>query len=275
MIPPLGEGGTQRQDHPYCVTFLFNFQVLSTLSILHLAMWLGIDKMESSQGAEMKLLFIICLFLLILLTGCDGWTVHPISVNSPPPPFPSQTPSILTATFILPPTNVVTPSAESSDTPTPLSSTVTPVISSTPNETPTSLTMIPTLATFPPEFIKVDILGCNTSLDITHGMGEVTNAFMTIGNPGTTDLENICATLRGQDEKRLHPDKTKCISSLPAGFQVTLKLTIDTTYKESSPIQVDINSKDALLQRLGKDSCTNIGVFPPDIDDLGHIERIP
>jgi hypothetical protein len=275
MIPPLGEGGTQRQDRSYCVTFLFNFQVLLILSIVHLAIFLGKDKMETSQGTEMRVLLIIYLLLPTVLIGCNGWTVQPVSVNSPPPHLPSQTPSILTATPIFLSTKITVPAVESSLTPTQLSSIVTPVITLTPTETPASQTLVPTLVTFPPELLKVDILGCNTSLDITHGMGEVTNAFMTISNPGTTDLENICATLRGQDEGRLHPDKTKCISSLPAGFQDTLKLTIDTTYKESSPIQVDINSRDVLLQRLGKDSCTNIGLFPPDDDDLGHLKRIP
>ena len=28
MIPPLGEGGTQRRDRPYCVTLWNNLQVL-------------------------------------------------------------------------------------------------------------------------------------------------------------------------------------------------------------------------------------------------------
>jgi len=142
-------------------------------------------------------------------------------------------------------------------------------------ETPSSPTIVPTLVTVPPELLKIDLLGCNTSLDITHGMGEVTNAYITASNIGTTDVVNLCATLRGQDEGRPHPDKTKCISSLPVGYQVTLKLTIDTTYKEASPIQVDITSNNDLLQRLGKDSCKDLGLLPSDIDDLGNIKRIP
>jgi hypothetical protein len=152
---------------------------------------------------------------------------------------------------------------------------ITPPADPSSTATFTSPTIIPSLETVPSGLIKVDILGCNTSLDIAHGMGEVTNAWLTIGNPGATDLENVCATLRGQDEGRLHPDKTKCIASLPGGYQVTEKLTIDTTYKEVSLIQVDVTSNNTLLQRLGKDSCRNIGLFPSDIDDLGVIKRIP
>jgi hypothetical protein len=123
--------------------------------------------------------------------------------------------------------------------------------------------------------IKVDILGCNTSIDLTHGLGEVTNAYVTISNLGTNDLENVCATLRGQDEGKPHPDRIKCLTALPAGYYVTQKLTIDTTYKEASPIQIDVTSNDVLLQRVGKDSCKDIGLFPPELDGLGTIIKIP
>lgn len=106
-------------------------------------------------------------------------------------------------------------------------------------------------------------------------MGEVTNAYVTISNVGAAELTNVCATLRGLDEGRPHPDKTKCVPSLAPNYQVTLKLTIDTTYKEDTPIQVDIASNDVLLQRAGKDSCTDIGLFPPGIDDLGVVKPMP
>ena len=223
----------------------------------------------------MKPLFPICLLLSAALSGCNGWTVRPIPDIIPATPLPSQTPIIHTATpVILPPT--LTPTEfELSLTPTQSTDTATLLVDPTITETPASPTTIPTQETAPSESLKVDILGCNTGLDITHGMGEVTNAYVTISNLGATDLENICATLRGQNEGRPHPDKTKCISTLPGGSQVTQRLTIDKTYKEDSPIQVDISSKNVLLQRLGEDSCKDIGLFSPDINDLGVIKRIP
>ena len=138
---------------------------------------------------------------------------------------------------------------------------------------PASPTIIPT-ETIPSTLLKIDVLGCNTSIDVTHGMGEVTNAYVTVSNIGSAGLENVCATLRGLDEGRIHPDKTKCVPSLPANYQVTLKLTIDTTYKVSTPIQVDVAIQDGLFQRVGKDSCTDIGLFPPGVDDLGLIKPI-
>jgi hypothetical protein len=223
----------------------------------------------------MKPIFSIYLLLLAALSGCSDWTVQPISYNTPPTPIPSQTPSIQTATpNIILPTLTATLS-EPSVTPTQLTDTITPMVDPTSTEIPPSPIIPPTLETVPPESLKIDLLGCNTSVDITHGMGEVTNAYVTVGNLGTTDLDNVCATLRGKDEDRPHPDKTKCISSLPAGFQATLKLTIDTTYKQNSPIQVDITSNDVLLERLGKDTCKDIGLFSPDADDFGNIKRIP
>jgi hypothetical protein len=106
-------------------------------------------------------------------------------------------------------------------------------------------------------------------------LGEVTNAYVTISNLGTTDLDNVCATLRGKDEGQPHPDKTRCSIALPAGYQVTQKLTIDTTYKEASLIQIDVTSKDVLLQRVGKDACKDIGLFPPELDGLGTIKKNP
>jgi hypothetical protein len=222
-----------------------------------------------------KPLFLVCLLFFLALVGCDGWTVRPIPNNLPVTPFPSQTPIIHTDTPVVLRSTLTSTVTVVSLTPTQPTETVTPLAEPSSTATSASSTIIPTLETVPSGLIKVDILGCNTSLDITHGMGEVTNAYLTISNPGTTDLENVCATLRGQDEGRVHPDKTKCIASLPGGYQLTEKLTIDTTYKEVSPIQVDVTSNNALLQRLGKDSCKNIGLFPPDIEDLGVIKRIP
>jgi hypothetical protein len=223
----------------------------------------------------MKPLFLIYPLFLAVLSGCNGWAVQPIPNNVTISPLPSQTPIIHTATpVVIPPPHTPTELALSL-TPTQSTDTVTPIVGPTTTETPASPTVIPTLVTIPSEFLKVEVLGCNTGLDITHGMGTVTNAYVTMDNLGPTDLENVCATLRGQDEGRPHPDKTKCISSLPGGSQVTLKLTIDTTYNQNSPIQVEVTSNNALLQRLGEDSCKAIDLFSPDIDDLGVVKRIP
>ena len=106
-------------------------------------------------------------------------------------------------------------------------------------------------------------------------MGEVTNAYITIQNIGNADLTNLCATLSALDEGRVHPDKTKCVSILPAGYQVSEKLTVDTTSLQSSPIQVDVDLGATLLQRVGQNACTNFDLIPPRMHDLGAITLIP
>ncbi len=114
----------------------------------------------------------------------------------------------------------------------------------------------------------VEVLGCNTSIDITHGMGEVTNAFVTLKNNGGVQLTNIKATLFALDEGREHPDKTIEVTSLPVGYQVTLKLTVDSTYQQETPIQIEVTGDAGLFQRVGADSCRDIGLFAPNPDGL-------
>jgi hypothetical protein len=214
------------------------------------------------------------LFLMLPLSGCSGWTVQPLPYT-PPTPFSSATPSIYTPTPIILPPPVTSTLFPSSPTSTLSIVTMTSSIEPTYTNTPPIGTIPPTIETAPSARIKVEILGCNTSFDFTHGMGEVTNAYATISNLGSTSLENICATLSSLNEGRAHPDKTKCLPSLPAGFQVTEKLTVANRVKKTNPIQIDVTSNNVLLERAGKDSCNQPGFFPPDIDNLGVVQHIP
>ncbi|MDD2920797.1 MAG: hypothetical protein PHQ36_00800 [Anaerolineales bacterium] len=209
---------------------------------------------------------IIPLFLMsFLLAACDMW-------NAQPQPFPvwtaipSRTPSIITATPIIltPNVIVVTPiTPTSTETPPPtIEPTFTPILSTE------------TLAIVPAPSVSIDVLGCNTSIDIMHGMGEVTNAYVTVKNTGNADLPNTCALLRAIDEGREHPDKKVCVPNLPIGNQVTLKLTVDSTYKEGTIIQVDALSNDAILLRVDKQSCTDIGLFGGAPSDTGVVKPI-
>jgi len=105
-------------------------------------------------------------------------------------------------------------------------------------------------------------------------MGEVTNAYVTVKNTGTVDLPNTCALLRAIDEGREHPNKKMCVANLPLQNQVTLKLTVDSTYKQNTVIQVDTSSNDVLLLRVDKPSCTDIGLFGGTPSDVGVIKPI-
>jgi hypothetical protein len=105
-------------------------------------------------------------------------------------------------------------------------------------------------------------------MDITHGMGEVTNAYITIKNIGNIDLINLTITLYALDEDREHPDKTQEIAFIPVKYEVTIKMTVDSTFKEESPIQVEVTSSLGVFPREGIASCRDIGLLAPNPDGL-------
>jgi len=210
----------------------------------------------------MKKYFALILMAFVL-PACNGWTIQPLP-NNPPTPFlpPTLTPSIFTATPVV-----------IGATATPNVSTVTPMATTitfpTNTNLPPSNTPIITSTNAPAtQSVSVEVLGCNTSIDITHGMGEVTNAFVTLKNTGNVDLTNLTTTLVARDEGREHPDKTVETTFLQAGYQVTLKLTVDSTYQEETPIQVEVMGDGGLFQRVGAASCQDIGVFVPNPSSL-------
>lgn len=203
--------------------------------------------------------FFTFIILVFILAGCDTFA-------PPPQPFPVWTPIPSRTPLILSPTPIIL---------TPVTPTVTEIPTSTSTFTlePPTQTASPTPPT-PVQSLQVTILGCNTGLDITHGMGEVTNAYVTLINTGTVDLPNTCGLLRAIDEGREHPDKKKCVDNLPMNNQVTLKLTVDSTYKQDTIIQVDASSNDTLLLRVDRQSCRDIDLFGGAPSDVGVIKPV-
>lgn len=215
--------------------------------------------------------FLLVLFLVFSLTACDGWSY---TVPTFPAPPPTITPSIFTATPVI--VTITNTSTQTIQTET-QTETATPV---TPSETATAFTETPTPTDTPtlspaPPNISVEVLGCNTSIDITHGMGEVTNAYVTLINNTGVNLTDVCTTLNAIDEGRIHPDKTVCLPFLEQGHQVTLKLTVDSTYRVESPIQIEVKRGENLLSRVGQESCTDIGLFAPSPGSLLTPVSIP
>ena len=220
----------------------------------------------------MKRILPLAIFLTITLTGCNGWSY---TVPTFPAPPPTITPSIFSPTPVIFTITTTATSVFPSKTPiiTPTETLTEIATAVTPSETATAFTEAPTSTdtpTLPPVSpnIVVEVLGCNTSIDILHGMGEVTNAYVILKNNTGNDLSNLCATLNALDEGRVHPDKTVCVPTLANGQQVTLKLTVDSTYKQNTPIQVEVKSGDTLLSRIGQASCTDIGLFEPKPESL-------
>ena len=201
------------------------------------------------------------ILMAVLLTSCNGWVIQPFPGN-PPTPFlpPTSTPSIFT------PTPVVIGVASATSNISIASQTFAPQPTNTPfvfiSDTP-SLTNLPSGPS-----ISVEVLGCNTSIDVTHGMGEVTNAFITLMNTGGVQLTNLKATLFALDEGREHPDKTIEIPSIPIAYEVTIKLTADSTYQQETPIQIEVSGDGGLFQRVGSASCRDIGLLAPNPNGL-------
>jgi hypothetical protein len=220
----------------------------------------------------MKKRILLGSFLTLTLAACDGWSY---TVPTFPAPPPTITPAIYSPT----PVFITATNAPEIPTANP-TITETETLTQAPTETATAFTEAPpptdtpTLPPVSPNII-VEVLGCNTSIDITHGMGEVTNAFVILKNNTGNDLANVCATLYALDEGRVHPDKTVCVPVLAHSQQVTLKLTVDSTYKQNTPIQVEVKSGDTLLSRIGQESCTDIGLFAPKPGSLLTPVAIP
>ena len=208
------------------------------------------------------------ILLMLFTASCNGWVIQPEQFN-PPTSFlpPTNTPSVVTATPVV---VAASPTATMQILPTWTSiSFITATTAPTliPSDTPVSIsTTQPTIPSGPA--VLVEILGCDTSIDVSHGMGEVTNAYVVLRNIGGTNLTNVNTTLRALDEGREHPDKTVEVSSLLAGYQVTLKLTVDSTYQEQTPIQIEVAADGGLFQRVGAESCEDIGLFAPNPSDL-------
>lgn len=202
--------------------------------------------------------YVLLILMAGVLSGCNGWVIQPFP-NNPPTPFlpPTRTPSIFTATPAV--VGATATPDISTSTPAPTDTTL-----PTSTELPASDTPVVTFTdASPTRSVSVEVLGCNTSIDVTHGMGEVTNAFVTLRNTGNTDLINLTTTLAALDEGREHPDKTVETAFLQAGYEVTLKLTVDSTYQAETPIQIEVTGDAGLFERVGAASCRDIGLFAP------------
>lgn len=219
------------------------------------------------------------LLVILLSSSCNGWVIQPLPYNPPTPFLPptptpfiyTQTPVIIGVTSASSTPSVLTQTSAPTNTPLP---TLTNQPTFTPSQQPPTTAPTQTAPVTPTDnpngiaSVSVRVLGCNTSVDVTHGMGEVTNAFVTLVNTGTRTLTNLKVTLNALDEGREHPDKTVELSALPIGYQVTVKLTVDTTYKKDTPVQVQTVSDQGTFPLEGLASCTDLGIFYPEPANL-------
>lgn len=156
-----------------------------------------------------------------------------------------------TATPRVSATATATPTAAPSTTATGTSTlrAVTPTLTATPTATATS-TNVPQ-----PPGLTTTILGCDTGLDITHGLGEVMNAYVRVRNTGGSDLTNVCVILNATNEGKLHPNKSRCFATLKLNYEVTTKLTVDTQSGASTTLSVTTTNAQGLNGAVSGAGC--------------------
>jgi hypothetical protein len=196
---------------------------------------------------------------VLFLVACSEIHIPPV-INTP-----MRSPSSIPLIFS--PTPPFVPSAIFTTTGLPSSKTIT--------NFPTDIHPTEIATITPTPGLSLDILNCNTAIDLTHQMGEVTNTYPLIRNNTINELTDVCATLTASDEARVHPDKTRCIPYLPSNYQVTLKLTVDTGYKLDTSIRVDVSSNEGASVSLLRSSCRDVGLLDWASDNIGIIEPIP
>ena len=159
---------------------------------------------------------LVVLGVIGLLGGCQF-----IDQVLPPPTTPlfrprtsvpavQNTPAVLTATAAAtyPPTRTPFPTA-------------TPIPTATPTATPT-------LTHTPEPQIEAEIVTCDTGIDIAHGLGEVTNGYVLVKNVGARGVTGMVVSLEANDEDQARTDRSYNVGYLPSGYQMALKLTVDT-----------------------------------------------
>ncbi len=202
-----------------------------------------------------KALFFLLMACFLVSCGVD----IPLPGSTRLPATASRTPRIVTGT---PGLRFVT----LSPTPT-ATSTHTEILTPTP-------TVSPSPTSKPPK-LELSILGCDTSIDLAHQMGEVTNAYISLSNTGQSAASNVCAVLSASDEGRPHPDKLGCALSLPPSARVTFKLTVDTGLGVDSLIRVDVSSAEKISVSVLGGSCKAIGAPKQALDPFGVVEPLP
>jgi hypothetical protein len=111
------------------------------------------------------------------------------------------------------------------------------------------------LTPVPAPRLNVRILGCDTGVDVFNLMGEVTNAWVIIENAGDAEATDVQVVLSAGDEVGEHQDKREDIAFLPAGYQILLKLTVDTATGAGSDAQVTVTAIQGIEVKDSKASC--------------------
>lgn len=196
-------------------------------------------------------LTVILALSLLLAAGCQPYTLP--SSQIPPP---TRTPLV--------------PLPDGLPTTTPTRLLLTPSPRPLPQPSPT---FSPTPTPRPTQQPKLNLIinACDTGLDIFNGLGEVTNAYVTLQNVGQVDVAALDVTLSASDEGKVHPDKSYHLQYLPAGYEIVLKLTVDTQNGKDTSITATANDQKNLRALAVKASCN---ARRPDKDILNSLGKL-
>jgi hypothetical protein len=218
-----------------------------------------------------KIFFSILMVLAVLLAGC-GFSPIQITANNPGLATALEA-YTETAQKIIEPTNTPAPKRTPTRTLTiSPTGTMTAAASLTPNETAATPSPSPTQVSAPK--INALIMTCDTGIDIFNKLGEVTNAYVTVQNVGTGDANDVQIELSAVDEGKPHPDKSFMVQHLPFGYEISLKLSVDTTEKKATSLILNVTSAEGVKAAATKSSCTSLVPEEDIIKKMGSLFKV-
>ena len=119
------------------------------------------------------------------------------------------------------------------------------------------------------------IYTCDTGTDVWNGLGEVTNGYVVVQNVGNADATNIHVSLDANDkDSNDHPDTSYKIQNLPPGYQISLKLTLDTENGVDTVLSANATSDEGISASATKPSCKRRKTDTKALKDLGTLFQI-
>lgn len=124
--------------------------------------------------------------------------------------------------------------------------------------------------------LVMSIIGCNIEYDLFSRFGQVANAWVTVQNIGTAKATNVDLRLLATDEAKHLPDAQKVVTTLPPGYQITQKLTVDTYLFKTTDLTVVVSSNEGAAMQEAKSACSAEldGLTKTAIEQAGELGKI-
>jgi hypothetical protein len=121
-----------------------------------------------------------------------------------------------------------------------------------------TITALPT-STPGPAQVNVFLEGCETGVEGVSGRGEITYAYVRVDNAGSVDVENVYLLAQATDpDSTLHPSSLEFIHHLPAGYQTTRRLIVDTRLGKATTITAFLTGPSGLHEVDARPECQEL-----------------